>query len=104
MFLLPENLIAIIPVYYIRGFKLEWRCWIHFGWDYPFDTGMQQTRGGNHRFHGIGSVLIGNMTVGDSWIRSCKCEAESISGATTKDENGTWFVDSAKKFSTINKW
>ncbi|KAH0981280.1 hypothetical protein GBA52_008457 [Prunus armeniaca] len=43
------------------------------------------------------------MTVGDSWIQSCKCQqAGSISGATTEDENGTWFVDSAKKLNTIN--
>ncbi|CAB4268925.1 unnamed protein product [Prunus armeniaca] len=40
---------------------------------------------------------------GDSWIQSCKCQqAGSISGATTEDENGTWFVDSAKKLNTIN--
>ncbi|CAB4314998.1 unnamed protein product [Prunus armeniaca] len=52
---------------------------------------------------GIGSGLFGNMTVGDSWIQSCKCQqAESISGATTEDENGTWFADSAKKLNTIN--
>lgn len=66
-------------------------------------SGMQQIRTGNYRLHGIRSGLSGKMTVGDSWILSCKCEqAESISGATTKDENGTWFVDSTKKFNTIN--
>ncbi|BFG25192.1 hypothetical protein CerSpe_114660 [Prunus speciosa] len=43
------------------------------------------------------------MTVGDSWIHSYKCQqAESINGATTEDENGTWFVDSAKELNTIN--
>ncbi|XP_021823736.1 alkaline/neutral invertase E, chloroplastic-like isoform X2 [Prunus avium] len=66
-------------------------------------SGMQRSRIGNYRFRGIGSGLFGNMTVGDSWIQSCKCQqAESISGATTEDENGTWFVDSAKKLNTIN--
>lgn len=66
-------------------------------------SGMQQIRTGNYRLHGIRSGLSGKMTVGDSWILSCKCEqAESISGATTKDENGTWFVDSTKKFNKIN--
>ncbi|PQQ06141.1 alkaline/neutral invertase E chloroplastic isoform X1 [Prunus yedoensis var. nudiflora] len=66
-------------------------------------SGMQRSRIGNYRFRGIGSGLFGNMTIGDSWIQSCKCQqAESISGATTEDENGTWFVDSAKKLNTIN--
>ncbi|KAM1263074.1 hypothetical protein ACFX13_028790 [Malus domestica] len=66
-------------------------------------SSMQQIRTGNYRLHGIRSGLFGKMTVGDSWILSCKCEqAESISGSTTKDENGTWFVDSTKKFNTIN--
>ena len=66
-------------------------------------SGMQRSRLGNYRFQGIGSGLFGNMTVGDSWIQSCKCQqAESIRGATTEDENGTWFVDSAKKLTTIN--
>ncbi|CAL2239877.1 unnamed protein product [Prunus armeniaca] len=66
-------------------------------------SGMQRSRIGNYRFWGIGNGLFGNMTVGDSWIQSCKCQqAGSISGATTEDENGTWFVDSAKKLNTIN--
>ncbi|RXI04978.1 hypothetical protein DVH24_006235 [Malus domestica] len=66
-------------------------------------SSMQQIHTGNYRLHGIRSGLFGKMTVSDSWILSCKCEqAESISGATTKDENGTWFVDSTKKFNTIN--
>ncbi|KAI7742384.1 hypothetical protein M8C21_015294 [Ambrosia artemisiifolia] len=33
---------------------------------------------------------------------SCKCQnAESVSGFTTENENGTWFVDNAKEFNTI---
>ncbi|KAK9059825.1 hypothetical protein SSX86_020529 [Deinandra increscens subsp. villosa] len=35
---------------------------------------------------------------------SCKClNAESASGFTTKNENGTWFVDNAKEFNTIQE-
>lgn len=33
---------------------------------------------------------------------SCKCQnAESITGFTTENENGTWFVDNAKQLNTI---
>ncbi|KAI3816190.1 hypothetical protein L1987_15881 [Smallanthus sonchifolius] len=35
---------------------------------------------------------------------SCKCQnAESVSGFTTKNENGTWFVDNAKGFNSIQE-
>ncbi|GJT21489.1 neutral/alkaline invertase 3, chloroplastic-like protein [Tanacetum coccineum] len=48
------------------------------------------------------SIRYGNFEKGRSDNLSCKCQnAESISEFTTKNENGTWFVDNAKQLNTI---
>lgn len=64
---------------------------------------MLQSQFGTCLFHGIGSGSIGNMTNRHSWLQSCKCQqSESVSGISTEDVNGAWFVDSAKELNTIN--
>uniref|UniRef100_A0A5B6YGN4 Alkaline/neutral invertase n=1 Tax=Davidia involucrata TaxID=16924 RepID=A0A5B6YGN4_DAVIN len=56
-----------------------------------------------HRFPGVGRVSYGNIPVEQLASMNCKCQrAESVSGVTAEDGNGTWYVDNAKKFSTIN--
>lgn len=52
---------------------------------------------------GIGSNFFSNTKVDPSWLQSCKCQkADSVSGVTTGDGNGTWFVDNAKKLNPID--
>ncbi|PON46403.1 Glycosyl hydrolase [Parasponia andersonii] len=66
-------------------------------------TLLQSCVGGTYRFHGLGSGSFGNMTIRRSWLWSCKCQqSESVSGRSTEDVNGTWFLDNAKKLNTIN--
>ncbi|THG18887.1 hypothetical protein TEA_022958 [Camellia sinensis var. sinensis] len=58
---------------------------------------------GNHWFPAIGKVPFGNTLVDRSVLISCNCQqAESVSGATSANGNRTWYVDNAKKLSTIN--
>jgi hypothetical protein len=52
---------------------------------------------------GMGSSFPGSRKVDPSWLHSCKCQkAESVSGVTTEDGNGAWFVDNAKKLNPID--
>lgn len=52
---------------------------------------------------GIGSSFPGSTKVDPSWLHSCKCQkAESVSGVTSEDGNGAWFVDNAKKLNPID--
>lgn len=53
---------------------------------------------GLNRLKGLGYGLSGCREVNSLQLLSCKCQqAESVSGLTAEDGNGTWFVDSAKK-------
>ncbi|KAH9768934.1 Alkaline/neutral invertase E [Citrus sinensis] len=53
---------------------------------------------GLNRLKGLGYGLSGCREVNRLQLLSCKCQqAESVSGLTAEDGNGTWFVDSAKK-------
>ncbi|KAL5540344.1 hypothetical protein UlMin_043013 [Ulmus minor] len=66
-------------------------------------SSMLQSRIGTYRFHGIGSGLFANSTVDNSRGWSCKCQqSDSVRGITTGGGHETWFVDSAKKFNTVN--
>ncbi|KAK1419667.1 hypothetical protein QVD17_28913 [Tagetes erecta] len=50
----------------------------------------------------IPTVRFGNLKRFESL--DCKCQnAESVSGFTTENENGTWFVDNDSKFNTIQE-
>ncbi|KAL6989389.1 hypothetical protein U1Q18_015139 [Sarracenia purpurea var. burkii] len=63
---------------------------------FPNCTSMSSI--GNHRFPHFGSRW-NNRAV----FINCNCqEAESVSGMTTDNGNGTWYADNAKKLSTIN--
>ncbi|KAL7252747.1 hypothetical protein ACSBR1_007338 [Camellia fascicularis] len=58
---------------------------------------------GNHWFPAICKVPFGNNLIDRSVLISCNCQqAESVSGATADNGNRTWYVDNAKKLSTIN--
>ncbi|XP_040994564.1 neutral/alkaline invertase 3, chloroplastic-like isoform X2 [Juglans microcarpa x Juglans regia] len=51
----------------------------------------------------LSSGFFGNTKVDPSWLQNCKCQkAESVSGVTTEDGNGTWFVDNAKMLDPID--
>ncbi|GFZ11195.1 alkaline/neutral invertase [Actinidia rufa] len=52
---------------------------------------------------GIGRAPHINISVHRSAVTSCNCQqAESMSGITSENGNGTWYVDNARKLSTIN--
>ncbi|KAG2669390.1 hypothetical protein I3760_14G032600 [Carya illinoinensis] len=51
----------------------------------------------------LSSGFFGNTKVDSPWLQNCKCqEAESVSGVTTEDGNGTWFVDNAKMLNPMD--
>ncbi|KAA8539160.1 hypothetical protein F0562_025852 [Nyssa sinensis] len=57
----------------------------------------------SHQFPGIGRFSYGNIPIDRSAFARCKCQqAESVSGVSAQDGNGTWYVDSAKKLNTID--
>lgn len=61
-------------------------------------SSMLQSDLGLNRLKGLGYGLSGYREVNRLQLLSCKCQqAESVSGLTAEDGNGTWFVDSAKK-------
>lgn len=57
----------------------------------------------HHQFPTTHSIPYENLKNGRFDHPNCKCEkAESVSGFTAEDGNGTWFVDNAKQFNTIH--
>ncbi|KAL5733659.1 hypothetical protein ACOSP7_033003 [Xanthoceras sorbifolium] len=61
-------------------------------------SNMLRSHIGPKQFKGLGCGVFGDTAVNRFQLLSCKCQqAESVSGLTAEDGNGTWFVDSAKK-------
>ncbi|MFS7994235.1 putative six-hairpin glycosidase superfamily, glycosyl hydrolase family 100 [Helianthus anomalus] len=57
-----------------------------------------------HQFPAIPTTRFDNLKDKRFESSSCKCQnTESVSGFTTENENGTWFVDNAKEFNTIQE-
>ncbi|KAK9282699.1 hypothetical protein L1049_010919 [Liquidambar formosana] len=66
-------------------------------------SSMQESPMGIHQFQGIGHSLYGNTAIDRLRLLSCKCQrAESLSGITAEDGNGTWFVNNSKNLNPIN--
>ncbi|PSR98038.1 Alkaline/neutral invertase [Actinidia chinensis var. chinensis] len=66
-------------------------------------SSMLRSSSNNRCVLGIGRAPRINISVNRSAVTSCNCQqAESLSGITSENGNGTWYVDNARKLSTIN--
>lgn len=66
-------------------------------------SSMQQGSFSNNWFPGVVWAPYRSILIDRSVLVSCKCQqAESASGVAAENQNGTWYVDNAKKLKTIN--
>ncbi|XP_076918706.1 neutral/alkaline invertase 3, chloroplastic-like [Bidens hawaiensis] len=70
----------------------------------PFISCKKRSRSNAIRFPTTPTIRFENFKNKQFESFGCKCQnAESVSGFTTETENGTWFVDNAKEFNTIQE-
>lgn len=66
-------------------------------------SSMLHSNVGAYGFQGIGRSLFGLSNIDRLCLQSCKCQhPESRNGVTAEDVNGTWYIDSSKKFNPVN--